>query len=695
MSDKEKIQSIFNRFYNYDSETKKVQEEFLENKDFYSGLLENTLRAVCEIERQSGISLPEQYKEFLKAGIGNYIYNPDSIDEFRAYDARELYEFNHVGGKAGYSAIEELKDFLIVGQDEGECSYFFDVHNTLGRGTDTFWRVNRCDCEDFEIVGNTFIEFLEAVASRKAIDAATPFEKKEEPIPENAKDILIGKLSERMPADELHVTCDRIEIIKDYLSTIRQRNDARFFSSKYRNHHIASLIRLHDCMHDTFPHLTVFILLNLGDFSFSLPNLFFELLLGEQLEAFNVGKKAKKHLKDMFVFAYNSDSLFLNIDGSYFDYFFVDPTNRLGNGPDAIYMISEKSKTLEEACHVAKDIVDLFRLLAEGAELNTTPIGKEIISSTVQDNKNGIATVGDYKKELSRMIPEERLQKLDSDIKTIKNYVDEIRKKDVLLLSEEYWEESAESLNRMQRCMADSYPVEFVYVLLNLRYFAFMTGNVAIEALILESFEKFNIGKRAKKHLHDVLVFALNKGEAYESDWDFVFVDYKNILGNGSNAIYMIGFKSKKLEEACLVAKDIVDLFRLFAEGAELNTTPLGKEIISSTVQDDKNGIATVESYALKNEKDGNYVFNPGWKEIKPCTDDYVSFLEKKCNEVLGLDPKLSDDLTRLERYLEIMKKNRETFHTRDFSNDGSFAYINFCEERKPCKTAVCYLKGR
>ena len=103
-------------------------------------------------------------------------------------------------------------------------------------------------------------------------------------------------------------------------------------------------------------------------------------------------------------------------------------------------------------------------------------------------------------------------------------------------------------------------------------------GNVAIEALILESFEKFNMGKRAKKHLHDGLVFALNKGEAYESDWDFVFVDYKNILGNGSNAIYMIGFKSKKLEEARYVAKDIVNLFRLFAQGAELNTTAIGKE---------------------------------------------------------------------------------------------------------------------
>ncbi len=78
----------------------------------------------------------------------------------------------------------------------------------------------------------------------------------------------------------------------------------------------------------------------------------------------------------MFVFAYNSDSIFLNINGSYFDYFFIDPTNILGNGSDAIYLVSEKSKKLEEACHVAKDIVDLFRIFAEGGELNTTPIGK-------------------------------------------------------------------------------------------------------------------------------------------------------------------------------------------------------------------------------------------------------------------------------------------------------------------------------
>jgi len=78
----------------------------------------------------------------------------------------------------------------------------------------------------------------------------------------------------------------------------------------------------------------------------------------------------------MFVFSFNSNSLFLEINGSYFDYFFIDTLNKLGNGAEAIYIISEKSKKLEEACYVAKDIVDLFRIFAEGEELNTTPIGK-------------------------------------------------------------------------------------------------------------------------------------------------------------------------------------------------------------------------------------------------------------------------------------------------------------------------------
>ena len=77
----------------------------------------------------------------------------------------------------------------------------------------------------------------------------------------------------------------------------------------------------------------------------------------------------------MFAFYYNEKSL-LTDDLLAWDLFFIDPTDKLGNGSNAIYVISSKSKKLEEACYVAKDIVDLFRIFAEGEELNTTPIGK-------------------------------------------------------------------------------------------------------------------------------------------------------------------------------------------------------------------------------------------------------------------------------------------------------------------------------
>ena len=90
----------------------------------------------------------------------------------------------------------------------------------------------------------------------------------------------------------------------------------------------------------------------------------------------NSGKYSMKILEDMFVFAEIAGSV-INKESEFIsDYFFVDPTNILGNGSEAVYMIYTKSKRLEEACHVAKDIVDLFRIFTEGEELNTTPIGK-------------------------------------------------------------------------------------------------------------------------------------------------------------------------------------------------------------------------------------------------------------------------------------------------------------------------------
>lgn len=374
MNNKEKIQNTFNCFYSFNEDTQKIRNEFFDNQEFYSRTLKTTLQAINEIEKQMDITVSEQYKDFLKAEIGNYIYNPDSSDEFRAYDAKELFSFNYIGKNIGYNAIEELSDFLIVGQDNGEYSYFFDVHNTLNYGTDTFWRVNRSSCSNFEIVGNTFIDFLIEVSARKKINAITPFKQEKEIIPEGIEKTFIIDLSKQISKKQFESSFDNIEKIKGYFSEI-EKKDKFFCLSDYWDVHISSLIKLKQIMNSSFPYNTVYLLLNLRNVSFFLSNIRFEMLLDEQLENYNIGKKAKKYLKDMFVFAY-SDSRFLEVNGSYFDHFFVDTTNKLGKGAEAIYIISEKSKKLEEACYVAKDIVDLFRIFAEGEELNTTPIGK-------------------------------------------------------------------------------------------------------------------------------------------------------------------------------------------------------------------------------------------------------------------------------------------------------------------------------
>ena len=61
MTDKEKIQNMFNRFYNFNEDTQKIKRDFLANKELYSEILGNTLKAIREIEKLLNIKLSEHY----------------------------------------------------------------------------------------------------------------------------------------------------------------------------------------------------------------------------------------------------------------------------------------------------------------------------------------------------------------------------------------------------------------------------------------------------------------------------------------------------------------------------------------------------------------------------------------------------------------------------------------------------------
>ena len=58
------------------------------------------------------------------------------------------------------------------------------------------------------------------------------------------------------------------------------------------------------------------------------------------------------------------------------DYIFQDYQNKLGRGAESIYIMSCYGSSIENACYVAKDIVEFIRKICADEPLDLTPIGK-------------------------------------------------------------------------------------------------------------------------------------------------------------------------------------------------------------------------------------------------------------------------------------------------------------------------------
>ena len=375
MTNLEKYKELAEKYYNRDEKTKNERNSFISQSGEKN--MKMFFDSINEIQKKLGIEFPAAYKDYIQAaciwtlcGENNY---------FCYYDEKSIYEFNNIGKHKGYSSLEELKDFLVIGQDEGECSYFCDPKNLLGFGVETIWKVNRSSLgsgkEFFEIVGKDFSEFYINCVEKKDGYGNFPFRKKEIQIT-TPSDKYIAHLNEEIcNKGDLEDTDSAIEKINTYLKKL-QNSGQRIAISKFRSIHFEYLKNFESKVGNKFPYKLFYILLKIGYISYSNPNIKFGPLNASQIDLFNSGKKSIKSLKNMIVFACNERSLFANQEDTIWDLFFIDVTNQIGNGSEAIYIISENSKKLEEACYVAKDIVDLFRIFAEGEELNTTPIGK-------------------------------------------------------------------------------------------------------------------------------------------------------------------------------------------------------------------------------------------------------------------------------------------------------------------------------
>jgi hypothetical protein len=78
-----------------------------------------------------------------------------------------------------------------------------------------------------------------------------------------------------------------------------------------------------------------------------------------------------------------------------------------------------------------------------------------------------------------------------------------------------------------------------------------------------------NIGKKKKLFLKDFIVFALGARST------LFFIDAKNSLGKGIDAIFRIDWNSKYIGKSKFLAKDFEDLFKIFITNKKPNDKPL------------------------------------------------------------------------------------------------------------------------
>jgi hypothetical protein len=144
-----------------------------EQKQYYTNVIRNSasfLNNLSDIERKLGLKFPSQYAEFIKAdGLSGYT---NDKFELYLYDEQDIDEFN-----IGDSRFEEMKEYLLFGQDGGSNTYFFDPDNILNMGNEAVYRVARSavDKSAFTLLANDFKEFFNLMIANKELNEEYTF----------------------------------------------------------------------------------------------------------------------------------------------------------------------------------------------------------------------------------------------------------------------------------------------------------------------------------------------------------------------------------------------------------------------------------------------------------------------------------------------------------------------------------------
>ncbi len=312
------------------------------------------------LEKRIGMKLPDSYVEYLKM-IGLYGIWFVPHHEMFAYNYADLLEFN-----TGASSYVEMKEYLLFGQDYGSHSWFFDVKNKLGKGKEAVYIVDRgspMTKEYFEYKGKDFFEVIELFAHGNELDdgyafpISPPTEDETIVRERQGKHMLqeIDKRLEKNPQEAEHVYAD-IKKIQEYIHSITV-----IHSKKMKDEGFAYIDEVEKEFKQELPLLYLVFMRDRRGGAYESENFYFSLIKGESLLEFNIGKWEKKFLKGYFLFA----------DTGVYE-IFMDIQNKQEKGVNAIYFIDRTEKTIDKARYLAKDLVDLFRILAENENVMST-----------------------------------------------------------------------------------------------------------------------------------------------------------------------------------------------------------------------------------------------------------------------------------------------------------------------------------
>lgn len=378
MKNTEKIKEIFENYYQRDEIGRKAKKEFSEQNGSY--YMAEIFESIPELEERFGVTLPEDYKAFLEAGAGIGMSTMDNCDKFYAFDKRVMLDWNILGDVEA-NVSDTFEDLFVFGADYCDCCYFIDVNNKFGLGNETVWKSYRSGAkkEDIKLVGKNFIEFLENFANNNELVTTKPFAPYKPTLEDG--EAVVKMIEERARADEkvYQEILEAEKKIDGYIEEAKVRfagtknriDDTKIERKYFYIYGYMGLEPFKSKCFDKFPVKSLAILVYLG--LFTLENSYGWFCLNYEMNRYGADNFVNPELSEYLRFFENSTSLFGDFGH---DYIIQDYQNKLGRGTEAIYIIYNDGRPIEEACYIAADIVEFIRKICENEPLDLTPIGK-------------------------------------------------------------------------------------------------------------------------------------------------------------------------------------------------------------------------------------------------------------------------------------------------------------------------------